>query len=43
MDSVTRIQILDKAVGISHHTNTLRKDTNPTILPLVMDRADWAL
>ena len=28
----TWIQILDKAVCISHRANTLKKDLNPTIL-----------
>ena len=36
MELVTRVQILDKAICISHHANTLRKGMNPTILPLVM-------
>ena len=33
---VTRIQILDKDVGISHGTNTLGEDMNPTIFPSAM-------
>ena len=32
MDTVIRVQILDKAVYISHSTNTLGKGMNPTIL-----------
>ena len=32
MDAVTRVQILDKAVGISHYTNILWKDLNQIIL-----------
>ena len=33
MDMETRVQILDKAICISHSANTLRKAVNPTILP----------
>ena len=31
MDTVTRIQILNKDVSISHSTKILRKGLNPTI------------
>ena len=31
MDLVTRVQILDETVYISHSVNTLGKGTNPTI------------
>ena len=33
MDLDTQVQILDKAIFISHWTNTLEKGMNPTILP----------
>ena len=33
MDTVTRVQILDETVGISHSTLTLAKGLNPTIFP----------
>ena len=33
MDTLTRDQILDNTVGISHGANTLGKGVNPTILP----------
>ena len=33
MDIVTQVQILEKAVCISHHANTLKKGMYPTILP----------
>ena len=33
MDTVTQIQILDEATGISHNAKTLGKDINPTIHP----------
>ena len=36
MDMVTRVQILEEAVCISHHTNTLGKAMNQTILPLTV-------
>ena len=35
MDTVTRVQILDKTDCISHSTNTLGKGINPIILPPV--------
>ena len=31
MDTVTRFQILDEAICISHHTKTLGKGINPII------------
>ena len=37
MDTVTRVQILDEAVCISHSTNTLEKGMNRTILPPALD------
>ena len=36
MDTVTRVQILDKAICISHSANTLGKSVNPNILPPAM-------
>ena len=36
MDMVTQVQILDKAVCISHSVNTLGKGMNPVILFSVM-------
>ena len=36
MDTVTWIQILDKAVCISYNTNAPGKGINPTTLPLAM-------
>ena len=38
MDTTTRAQIPDKADGVSHSTNTLKKGMNPIILPLAMDK-----
>ena len=35
MDTVTRVQILDEAVNISHNGNTLGKSMNPIIFPTV--------
>ena len=35
---VTKVQILDKAVGISHSANTFGKDMNLTILPPAMGK-----
>ena len=32
MHTVTRVQILDKAVRISHSANTLEKGMNPSLL-----------
>ena len=32
MESMTQVQILDKAVSISLHTNVLRKGMNPSDL-----------
>ena len=45
MDTTIQVQILDKAVCISHNTNTLGKDRKLTILPpaMVNSRADQAL
>ena len=34
MDTATHVQILDKAVNISHCANNLEKGMNPIILPL---------
>ena len=33
MDMATQVQILDKAVYISHSANTLGEGMNPTICP----------
>ena len=38
MDMAIRVQILDKADCISHHTNTLGKGMNPIILPPAMGK-----
>ena len=38
MDSVTRVQNLDKAVCISHHANTFGKGMNPTIILPAMSK-----
>ena len=38
MDIVTRVQILDKAVYISHSANTLGKSMNRAILSPAIDR-----
>ena len=38
MDTATRIQLLDKAICISHSANTPGKGINPTILPSAMDK-----
>ena len=38
MNAVTRIQIPDEAVGISHGAYTLAKGMNPTILPRTMGK-----
>ena len=38
MDTVTRVQILDKAVCILNNVNTLGKGINSTILLPVMGR-----
>ena len=38
MDTVTRVQILDKTDCISHSTNTLGKGMNPIILPPAMGK-----
>ena len=38
MDKVTRVQCLDKAVCISHCTNTFEKRMNTTILPPAMGK-----
>ena len=32
MESVTRVQILDKAICISFHANALEKGINPSVL-----------
>ena len=36
MNIANQVQILDKAYGISHRTNTLVKGMNPIILPPVI-------
>ena len=36
--TTTRVQIQDKAVCISHSTNTIGKGTNPTIVSPAMDK-----
>ena len=41
MDTAILVQILDKAVCISHSSNTLGKGENPTILPPAMSFVDW--
>ena len=38
MDTVTRVQILNKTVCISHSVNSLEKGMNSTILPSVMSK-----
>ena len=38
MGMATRVQILDKAIGISHSINTLEKGMNPTILSSSMGK-----
>ena len=38
MNSVTRVQFLDKTICISLSANTLWKGVNPTILPPAMDK-----
>ena len=38
MDTVIRVQILDKTDYISYSTNTLGKSMNPIILPLAMGK-----
>ena len=38
MDMVIGVQILDKAVCISHSANTLEKGKNPTILSPAMSK-----
>ena len=38
MDTVTQVQILDKADCILHHTNTFGKGMNPIVLPPAMDK-----
>ena len=38
MDKVTRVQILDKTVGISCSTNILRKVMHAPILPPIMGK-----
>ena len=38
MDMATRIQILDKAIYISHRANTLGQGMNATILPPAMGK-----
>ena len=37
MDPANQVQVQDKAVCISHNTNSLSKGMNPTILPPAMD------
>ena len=36
MDLTNKVQTLNKAVCISLYANPLRKDMNPSLLPLVM-------
>ena len=38
MDTVTRVQILNDIVSISHSANTLRKGMDPVIFPLDMGK-----
>ena len=38
MDAANRVQILDRAVCISHSANTLGKDMNLTILSSAMGK-----
>ena len=38
IDTMTLVQILDKAVFISHSSNTFEKSINPTILLLAMGK-----
>ena len=38
MNTVTQVQIQDKAIGLSHITNTLEKGMYLTILPLAMGK-----
>ena len=38
MELVTRVQILDEAVGTSLYVNTLGKGMTPFVLPLVMGK-----
>ena len=38
MELVTRVQTLDKAVYISLDANALRKEMNPSLLLLAMDK-----
>ena len=38
MDTVSQVQILDKAVCILRNANTLGKGMNPTILPSAMGK-----
>ena len=37
------VQIMDKAIYISHSTNTLGKGINPIIQLWINNRADWSL
>ena len=38
MDMAIQVQILDKAVCISHSANILEKGMHPTILPPITDK-----
>ena len=38
MEIVTRVQILNETVYISHNADILVKSMNPTILPLGVDK-----
>ena len=38
MNMMTQVQVLDKAVCISHGAKTLGKGMNPIILPLTMGK-----
>ena len=38
MDMATQVQILDKAVCISHSANTIGKGMHPTIFPSTMSK-----
>ena len=41
MDAAIRVQILDEADCISHCTNSLGKDMNPSILPPAISRLNF--
>ena len=40
MDTMTRVQVLDEVVCLSHCVNTLRESMNPTTLPPAMRKID---